>query len=57
MLVLRYYLSPYLYLPAHPVPVVVLQTCNPANLEAEFQNTVGSVPVGGISPLVGGGIM
>ena len=29
------------------VPVVVACICNPATLEAEFQNGVGSVPVGG----------
>ena len=35
-------------------PGVVACTCNPATLEAEFRNGVGSVPVGGNSPSIGG---
>ena len=31
-------------------------TCNPATKEAEFQNSVGPVPVGGNSPSIGGWI-
>ena len=33
---------------------VVACTCNPATLEAEFWNSVGSIPVGGNSPSIGG---
>ena len=33
---------------------VVACTCNPASEEAEFRNGVGSIPVGGNSPLIGG---
>ena len=36
---------------------VVACTCNPATLEAEFRNGVGSVPVGGNSPSIGGWIV
>ena len=36
---------------------VVACTCNPATLEAEFQNGVGSIPVGGNSPSIGGWIV
>ena len=32
-------------------------SCNPATLEAGFQNRVGSIPVGGNSPSVGGWIL
>ena len=32
-------------------------TCNPATLEAEFQNSVGSVTVGSDIPLIGGWIV
>ena len=32
---------------------VVACTCNPATLEIEFRNVVGSIPVGGNSPLLG----
>ena len=35
---------------------VVACTCNPATLEAEFRNGVGSIPVGGNSPSIGGWI-
>ena len=38
-------------------PGVVACTCNPATLEAEFQNRVGSIPVGGNSPSIGGWIL
>ena len=38
-------------------PDVVACTCNPATLEAEFRNGVGSVPVGGNSPSIGGWIV
>ena len=38
-------------------PGVVACTCNPATLEAEFRNRVGSIPVGGNSPLIGGWIV
>ena len=34
-------------------PGVVACTCNPATLEAEFRNGVGSIPVGGKSPSIG----
>ena len=34
-------------------PDVVACTCNPAILEAEFPNGVGSVPVGDNSPSIG----
>ena len=36
---------------------VVACTCNPATLEAEFRNGVGSLPVGGNSPSIGGWIV
>ena len=36
---------------------VVACTCNPATLEAEFRNGVGSVPVGRNSPSIGGWIV
>ena len=36
---------------------VVACICNPATSEAEFRNDVGSVPVGGNSPLIGGWIV
>ena len=36
---------------------VVGWTCNPATLEAEFWNGVGSIPVGGNSPSIGGWIV
>ena len=36
---------------------VVACTCNPATLEAEFRNGVGSIPVGGNSPSIGGWIV
>ena len=32
-------------------------TCNPATLEAEFQNSLGSIPVAGNSPSIGGWIV
>ena len=38
-------------------PGVVACTCNPATLEAEFRNGVGSIPVGGNSPSIGGWIV
>ena len=38
-------------------PGVVACTCNPATLEAEFRNRVGSIPVGGNSPSIGGWIV
>ena len=38
-------------------PGVVTCTCNPAALKAEFQNGVGSVPVGGNSLSIGEGIV
>ena len=34
-------------------PGVVACTCNLASLEAEFRNSVGSIPVGGNSPSIG----
>ena len=36
---------------------VVACTCDPATLEAEFQNGVGLIPVGGNSPSIGGYIV
>ena len=39
------------------VPPVVASTCNSGTLEAEFQNGVGSIPVGGNSSLIGGWIV
>ena len=39
------------------MPGVVACTCNPAALEAEFRNGVGSIPVGGNSPSLGGWIV
>ena len=36
---------------------VVACTCNSATLEAEFWNAVGSIPVGGNSPSIGGWIV
>ena len=36
---------------------VVACTCNPATLEAEFRNDVGSIPVGGNNPSIGGWIV
>ena len=36
---------------------VVACTCNPTTLEAEFRNRVGSIPVGGNSPSIGGWIV
>ena len=39
------------------MPGVVACTCNPAALEAEFRNSVGSIPVGGNSPSIGGWIV
>ena len=39
------------------LPGVVACTCNPATLEAEFQNGVGSIPVGINSPSIGGWIV
>ena len=38
-------------------PGVVACTCNPATLEAEFRNGVGSIPVGVNSPSIGGWIV
>ena len=35
------------------MPGVVACTCNPATVEAEFRNGVGSIPVGGNSPSIG----
>ena len=35
-------------------PIVVAYTCNPATLEVEFGNGVGSIPVGVNSPSIGG---
>ena len=35
-------------------PGVVACTCNPATLEAEFRNGVGSIPVWGNSPSIDG---
>ena len=40
-----------------PQAGVVTCTCNPATLEAEFRNGVGSIPVGGNSPSIGGWIV
>ena len=39
------------------IPGVVACMCNPATLEAEFRNGVGSIPVGGNSPSIGGWIV
>ena len=39
------------------MPGVVACTCNPATLEAKFRNSVGSIPVGGNSPSIGGWIV
>ena len=39
------------------MPGVVACTCNPATLEVEFRNGVGSIPVGGNSSLIGGWIV
>ena len=36
---------------------LVACTCNPATLESEFRNGVGSIPVGGNSPSVVGWIV
>ena len=36
---------------------VVACTCNPATLETEFRNGVGSIPVGGNSSSIGGWIV
>ena len=36
------------------IPVVVVSTCDPATLEPEFRNGVGSSLVWGSSPSVGG---
>ena len=38
------------------IPGVVVCTCNPATLEVDFRNGVGSIPVGGNS-LTGGWIV
>ena len=35
-------------------PGVVACTCNSATLEAKYRNVVGSIPVGGNSPSIGG---
>ena len=35
-------------------PGVVACTCNPATLEPKYWNVVGSIPVGGNSPSIGG---
>ena len=32
---------------------VVACTCNPATFEAQFRNSVGSIPVGGNNPSIG----
>ena len=32
-------------------------TCNPATLETKFRNGVGSIPVGGNSPSIGGWVV
>ena len=39
------------------LPGVVVCTCNPGTLETEFRNSVGSIPVGGKIPLIGGWIV
>ena len=39
------------------MPAAVACTCNPATLEAECQNGVGSVSVRGNSPSIGGRIV
>ena len=39
------------------LPGVVACTCNPGTLETEFRNSVGSIPVGGKIPLIGGWIV
>ena len=39
------------------LPGVVTCTCNPATLEAQFRNSVGSIPVGGNSDSIGGWIV
>ena len=36
---------------------VVACTCNPVTLETEFRNGVGSTPVGGNSPSIGGWVL
>ena len=38
-------------------PGVVACNCNPTTLEAEFRNSVRSIPVVGSSRLIGGWIM
>ena len=38
-------------------PGVTACTCNPATLEVEFRNGMGSIPVGGNSPSIGGWIV
>ena len=38
-------------------PGVMTCYCNPATLETEFRNGVGSIPVGGNSPSIGGWIV
>ena len=38
-------------------PGVVACTCNPATMEAEFRDGVGSIPVWGNGPSIGGWIV
>ena len=50
----------YSYFPEHNVQVIKpfwSWTCNPATLEAEFRNGVGSITVEGNSPSIGGSIV
>ena len=55
--ILRPYLEKQVTLMRKPRPGVVACTCNPATLEAEFRNGVGSIPVGGNSSSIGGWIV
>ena len=41
----------------HIIPGVVVCTCNPAILEAEFRDGAGSIPVEGNRPAIGGSIV
>ena len=39
---------------SNPISGLVAWTCNPAIFDAGFRNDVGSIPVGGNSPSIGG---
>ena len=49
----NYYIRTFIQINPSTQPGVVAGTCNPATLEIEFRNGVGSIPVVGNNPSTG----